>query len=342
MLFKLRLSWQNVARNPRNHKICYTCEAMKFKKALLININEGALDPIYWKKLDSLVERRVSLPKDSPQIQKELANADCILTGFQIDVGGVEIDAAPKLKYVSVLATAYGKIDFDYAKKKWIVVTNVPGYSTESVAELVFAVILEHIRGIFAAKQRGSKGNYSEAGIKATEIKDKVFAVLGLGRIGKRVAQIAKGFGADVRYWSRNRKKDLEKAGIKYQEADKLIKEADIISLHLAEAPQTKHFLNKKRINNIKSGALIISTVPNEITDLDALGERLKKEDITFISDHADELDPKDVKKLSKYKNCILYPPIGYISAEARIAKQEIFIGNMESFLNGKPQNVVS
>lgn len=315
---------------------------MKFKKALIININENKLDPIYWKKLNSLVESKVSLPKDSPQIQEELADTDCILTGFQIDVGKKEIDSAPNLKYVSVLATAYGKIDTDYAKKKKIVVSNIPGYATESVAEFVFAIILEKIRDISEAKDRGSKGNYSELGIKATEIKGKVFAVIGLGRIGGRVAEIAKGFGADVRYWSKNRKKELGKSGIKFQDADKLIKEADIISLHLAETPETKQFLNKKRINSIKSGALIISTVPNEITDLDALEERLKKGDITFISDHADELDPKVAKRLSKYDNFILYPPIGYISDEARIAKQEIFIGNMKGFLNGKPQNVVN
>jgi len=315
---------------------------MKFKKALIINISKDKLDPIYWKKLDELTEKRISLPKDSPQIQKELSNTDCILTGFQVDVGKKEIDAAPNLKYVSVLATAYGKIDTDYARKKGIVVSNVPGYATESVAELVFAVILEKIRGITEARKRGSEGNYSEAGIKATEIKDKVFAVLGLGRIGARVAEIAKGFGADVRYWSQNRKKDLEKSGIKYQEADKLIAQANIISLNLAETAETKHFLNKKRINSIRPGGLVISTVPNEVTDLDALEDRLKKGNITFITDHADELDPKDAKRLSKYDNCILYPPIGYISDEARIAKQEIFIDNIAAFLKGKPQNVVN
>lgn len=315
---------------------------MKFKKALIINISGDKLDPTYWEKLDKLVGKRVHLPKDSPKIQKELADADCVLTGFQIDIGKKEIDAAPNLKYVSVLATAFGKIDTNYAKKKGIVVSNVPGYATESVAELVFAVILEEIREISKAKRRGSKGNYSEAGLKATEIKDKIFGVIGLGRIGRRVAEIAKGFGADVRYWSQQRKKDLEKKGIKYQDVDKLISEADIISFHLAETSETKHFLSEKRIESVKPGGLIISTVPNEITDLTALVSRLKKRDITFILDHADEMDPKDAKMLSKYRNCIIYPPIGYISDEARITKQEIFIGNIEGFINGKPQNVVN
>ena len=201
---------------------------------------------------------------------------------------------------------------------------------------------MEKIRGISEAKNRGSKGNYSEAGIKATEIKNKIFAVLGLGRFGGRVAEIALDFGADVRYWSQHRKKNFEKTGIKYQDADELISEADIISLHLAESKETRHFLNGKRISSIKQGAIIVSTVPNEITDLDALERRLKQGDITFISDHADELDPKVAKRLSKYENCILYPPIGYISDEARIAKQEIFLGNVEAFLKGKPTNIVN
>jgi len=134
----------------------------------------------------------------------------------------------------------------------------------------------------------------------------------------------------------------LEKSDIKYQDADKLISQANIISLHLAETSETKHFLNKKRIDSIKPGSLIISTVPNEITDLVALQNRLRKGDVTFIMDHADELDPKDTRILSKHKNCIIYPPIGYISDEARIAKQEIFISNMQGFLNGRPQNVIS
>src|SRR3989338_219895 len=315
---------------------------MKFKKALIISISEDSLDRKYWEKLDKLVERKLCLPKDSPQIRKELADVDCILTGFQITVGKEEIDAAPNLKYISVLATAYGKIDTDYAKKKGIIVTNVPGYAAESVAEFVFAVILEKIRDLSRAKAQASKGSYVETGFKATEIKDKIFGVIGLGRIGSRVAEIAKSFGADVRYWSEHRKEDLEKRGIKYQNADNLISQADIISLNLAETPQTKYFLNKKRINSIKKGNLIISTVPNEITDLVALENRLKKDDITFILDHSDELSPEDAKRLSKYKNCILYPPIGYVSDEARIAKQEIFISNMESFLNGKPKNIAT
>jgi len=314
---------------------------MKFKKILVINITEDRLDSNYWKRLEDLGDKVVRLPQDSDQIQNELKDSDCILTGFNINVGKNEIDSAPNLRYISPLATAYGKIDVEYAKRKGVVVTNVPGYATESVAELVFAVILENIRDLARTKEVAKKGDYSGVGFKASEIKDKIFAVLGGGKIGSRVVQIAKGFNADVRYWSKNKKEDLEKIGARYQDADKLISEADIISLHLAETTETKKFLNSKRINSIKPGVLIISTVPNEITDLDALEERLKKGDITFITDHSDEMSEKDIKRFSKFKNCVLYPSIGYISSEARRAKQEIFFENMKAFLQGKPQNTV-
>lgn len=315
---------------------------MKFKKILVINIPKDRLDPNYWERLNDLTDKIINIPNEINKIQKELADTDCILTGFQIDVGKKEIDAAADLKYVSPLATAYGKIDTAYAKKKGIVVSNVPGYATESVAEFVFATLLENIREIALAREKAKQGNYSSTGIKGSEIKDKIFAILGLGRIGARTAQIAKGFGADVRYWSKNRKRDFEKSGIKYQDADALISKADIISLHFAETEETTRFLNRKRIKSMKNGAIIISTVPNEITDMDALEESLKKGNVTFITDHADELSYDDVKRLSKYKNCILYPSIGFVSNEARIAKQEIFFGNIEGFLKGKPQNVVN
>lgn len=183
---------------------------MKFKKILLINIPEESLGGEYWKRINKLSSQKVSLPKDDPNVLKELKDTDCLLVSFGLVVDKEMIDAAPSLKYIGVLATAFGKIDVDYAKKKKIVVCNLAGYSTESVAEFSIAAILEAIRGLEEGKRRGRSGKYDETGIPAWEIKDKVFGVIGLGGIGRRVSEIAQGFGADVRYWSKNRKKDAE------------------------------------------------------------------------------------------------------------------------------------
>ncbi len=311
---------------------------MKFKKILTVGINESSLDSEYWEKIDVLADTRVGLSKDSPDIHKELVDTDCLLVLFGIPVTREMIDLAPNLQYIGVLATAYGKIDTLYAKEKSIPVCNVAGYSTEAVAEFSLAAILENIRELEVGKQRGRAGNYSEDGLEAREIRKSIFGVIGLGSIGRRVAEIAHGFGADVRYWSRQEKD----TPFKYQDADTLIAQADFISLNLAQTPETENFFDKKRIQSIKSGALVVSTVPMELVDMDALAERLAVGDITFISDHFDEMHNDSVVKLSTFKNCVIYPPMAYITNEARIAKQKTFVENIENFLNGVPTNRVN
>lgn len=314
----------------------------KFQKILTIGIKEFALDSPYWQRVKVLAEKTMSLAKDSPEIKEQLADTDCLLTGFGIVVDKEIIDSAPNLKYIGVLATAYGKVDVDYTKSKGISVCNIPGYATESVAEFVFAAILDHIRGVEKGKKQAREGNYSEAGFSAIEIKNKIFGILGLGRIGGRVAEIALGFGADVRYWNKDRRKEFEIKGIKYEDVDTLIPQCDFLSIHFAQVKDTENFLNKERIQKIKKGAVVTNTAPMELVDINALAERLNEGDITFILDHSDEMSQENINKLSKFTNCIIYPPIAYITEEARITKQEIFVGNIENFLKGSPTSQVN
>lgn len=315
---------------------------MQFKKILLIGIEKSALDALYWEKINALAAEKKHLPKESPDFHNELADTDCLLVNFGIPVTKEDIDAAPNLKYIGTLATAYGKVDTDYAAKKNIPVCNLAGYSTESVAEFVIAVIFEYIRSLEEGKKRAREGNYSFEGISAIEIKDKIFAVFGLGSIGSRVAQLAQGLGGVARYWSRKRKPETESVGIQYEDPDTLIAQADFISLNFAQAPETENFLNKDRIKSLKKGCVIVNTAPMELVDIKALAERLSTGDITFILDHSDEMSKEDLAKLSQYKNCIIYPPIAFLSKEARIAKQEIFVENLENFLRGTPSNRVN
>lgn len=316
---------------------------MKFKKILVYNIDRSKnLDSKSWEKIENLGNKLIFVPKDDPKLRSELADTDCLLVAFGTNIVKEDIDSAPNLKYIGVLATAFGKIDTDYAKKKKVIVSNLKGYSTESVAEFIIAAILEHSRGLEEGKIRGRSGNYSEVGISARELKDKIFGVIGLGTIGQRVAEIALGFGADVRYWSRNRKKYYEKKGIKYESLGKLIEEADFLSLNLAQTKDTEGIFSKDRFQKVKAGAVIINTAPMELVDIDGLVQRLNKADIAFILDHSDEMTEKDLAKISKYRNCIIYPPIAYISKEATGNKKTIFIENIEGFLKGKPKNVVN
>lgn len=316
---------------------------MKFRKILLLGFAEDNLREKDWQRLEGLYEEKILLPKGDSRLKQHLRNSDCLLVKLGATVDKEMIDASPNLKYIGMLGTGYGRIDTDYAASKNITVCNIAGYSTEGVAELAFGLILEHIREIGKAQSQARRGNYSEAGFQGFEIKDKNFGVIGLGRIGRRIAEIASfGFGTKVSYWSRKRKKDIEGRGISYKSIDGLLKNSDFISINLAYTAATKNFLDSRKIRSIKKGTIVLNLAPMELVDIDALENRLKKGDIMFILDHSDELTSEQAKKLSQYKNCIMYPPIGYITKEATEAKLGMFIDNIENFLAGKPTNKVN
>ncbi len=314
---------------------------MKFNKAVFVG--ELTLSSEQQQRLNQNISKRANV-KDISNVKPELADTDALFVGFGVKVDKDLMDSAPNLKYIGVYATAFDKIDTEYAKKRGIAVCNVGGYSTEAVSEFVFAALLDHIRNFDKAKERIHNNDIdfvpSELA-KNTELKDKIFGVIGLGKIGLRVAQIALGFGCDVRYWSRRRKKELESADIKYEDADSLISEADVLSLHLAITADTKDFLNASRIQKLKSGAILISTVGwGDVIDISALEERLKKGDITFIIE-ANEDSMEYVKRFSKYQNCVMYPPVA-LTAESLALRQQIFVDNVENFLKGTPTNKVN
>lgn len=309
-----------------------------FTKMLFFNFEEKNLHPEYWKRIDTITKEKVLIKANSPDVKKHLNDADCLLLKLGMGADKALIDSMPRLKYIGMYGTGFGRIDAAYAAKRGITVCNIAGYATEGVAEFVIGAILEHIREIARARHQASICEYSETSFIGTEIKGKTFGVIGLGRIGTRVAELAKGFGANVVYWSHKHKN----AGIKYMDVDALLKTSDIISLHMSYNPQTQGFLDAKRIEMIKSGAAVINTAPMELIHIGALEKRLKKGDMTFILDHSDELDLTVAKQLGKFDNCILYPPIAYTTREATNLKQEIFISNLENFLTGKPTNKVN
>lgn len=297
---------------------------MKFKKILVTGFSRENLDKNVWAKIESLTEKLVFEPEDG---------VDCLFSRFN-KVDKQLINSLSDLKYIGLLATGTGTVDLNYAKEKGITVCNVPGYATESVAEWVFGLILEHLRQLEKAKQAARNGDFSGDGFSASEIKGKKFGIIGLGRIGQRVAQITQGFGANVIYWSRTKK-----AGFKYEPLDTLVRTCDFISLHALTLKDTYEILD---ITKVKAGAVVVNVSGMEQVNITALEKRLAKNDITFILDHPDEMKPEDVKSLAKFPNCIIYPPIGFITAEARVNKQQIFVSNLENFLAEKPINIVN
>lgn len=177
-----------------------------FKKAVVINISDNDFDEKYLKQLNGLIEKRVAVSRNDPKLFDELKDCDVLLLGFQVPVGKEIFDASPNLKLINILATAYGTVDLDIAAQRNIPVCNLDGYSTESVAEFTIAALLHEMRNIREGLKRAESGNYDLSGIKARELKNSKFGVIGLGNIGNRVAELAAGFGAQVSYWSRTKK----------------------------------------------------------------------------------------------------------------------------------------
>jgi len=296
-----------------------------------------------WKRLDAMCESKKLLPAGDVNITEELKTTNCLLVRLGATVDKTMIDAAPSLKYIGMYGTGYGRIDVVYAASKGIAVCNIVGYSSEGVAEFLFGILIDYLRELERAKTQARNGDYSETTFQGIEIKGKKFGVIGLGRIGGRIAEIAlNGFSASTNYWSRNRKKNYEEMGIQYSNIDQLLSNSDFLSMNLALVPETNGFLDKDKIQKIKSGAVVINLAPMELVDINALIERLKGGDITFILDHSDELSPEQAKSLSQCKNCIMYPPIGYVTKEATSAKKGMFIDNLENFLMGQPTNKVN
>jgi len=310
---------------------------MKFKKILLVGYDGGELEEKYWERIDAICNEKVMLLSDDSSVDGHLKDADCLLVRLGAKVGKDIIDKAPNLKYIGMLGTGYGGIDSGYAVSKNVAVCNIADYATEGVVEFTFGAILEHLRELERGKKQARDGDYSESTFTGTEIKGKNFGVIGLGNIGRRTAEIAKGFGAKVNYWSQNKKE-----GFNYQEIDDLLKNSDIITLNLALTPDTEGFINKNRIQMIKKGALMVNPSPMELVDIEALVARLGQDNMSFILDHSDEMTKEQLSKLKPFKNCIIYPPIAYTTNEATELKKGIFVGNLENFLKGSPTNKIN
>lgn len=314
---------------------------MKFNKALFIGFNGSEFSHEEWQQVDNSVETRVLLA-DMQSITASDADADAMLVRLGAKVDKDIIDSLPQMKYIGMLGTGFAGIDGSYAAGKNITVTNIADYATQAVTEFTFGIILEHLREVSKARVAAAEGDYSDADYSGSEIKGKSFGVIGLGNIGMRTAELANAFGANVNYWSRNRKSEIENRGINYVEADKLIAQSDIITLNLSLNKDTEGFLTKQRIDLLKPGCIVVNVSPMELVDFQALADRLAKVDITFILDHSDEMTGEQLAALRKFSNCIIYPAIGYLTTEAGNLKRKIYIDNLKNFLDGKPTNKVN
>lgn len=276
-----------------------------------------------------------SLPKDQADLGHRLADADlAVIANFPLREEALA--KAASLRYLCVAFTGVDHVDIDYCKEKGIAVSNCAGYSTESVAELIFALILALFRKLSEGGCAARQGRTS-AGLMGIEIGHRKFGIIGTGAIGRRVADIASAFGAEVYGYNRSRKA----ANVTYTDLDTLLATCDIVSVHLPLTSETRGLLSREKLSLMKPGAILINTARGGVIDNAALADLLKEGRIAGAGIDVYDSEPplaKDAPLLSA-PNAVLTPHVGFFTEEAMARRAVIVMDNLRAYLAGKQEN---
>lgn len=297
-----------------------------------------------WSQLEELGQLVVYDRTKACETVTRAADAEIVLTNKVLITSEV-MAQLPKLRYVGVLATGYNVVDIVEAHKRGIIVTNVPAYSTESVAQMVFAHLLtvtnrtEHYAIQNRAGRWSTNPDFSYSDTTLTELSGKTFGIVGLGNIGQRVAQIAQAFGMNVKAMTSKTKLP---AGIEKASLQELISTSDVLSLHCPLTETTHHLINNKTIKLFKPSAILINTGRGPLVDDQVVAQALAEKRLgAFCADVLTNEPPMADNPLLQQPNAYITPHIAWASTEARIRLIQVATANVRSFISGHPQNVV-
>jgi glycerate dehydrogenase len=255
----------------------------------------------------------------------------------------------PDLKYIGVLATGYNIVDVSAARERAIPVCNVPGYSTRSVAQLVFALLLElslHVQEHSAAVRDGkwaAAKDFSFWDFPLMELAGKTMGIIGFGSIGQQVAGIAQAFGMRVVAHSRTQTDQSHRTGFQWLSLQELLSASDVISLHCPLFPETKGMINTERLQWMKSSAFLINTSRGPLIVDQDLADALNNGVIAGAGlDVLSQEPPEKNNPLFTAKNCLITPHIAWATKEARERLMQATVENLAAFLEGKAKNMVN
>ena len=300
-----------------------------------------------WGSLKEMGEVTVYERTRREEIAGRAADADIVLTN-KVVMDREMMALLPRLKYIGVLATGYNVVNIEAARERDIIVTNVPAYSTESVAQTVFAHLLTVTNRTEHYAQQNRLGRWAENrdfcywDTELTELAGKTMGIVGLGHIGRRVAEIALAFGMQVKAMTSKKAEELP-AGIQKAELQSLLASADVVSLHCPLTEGTRHLIHRETLRLMKPSAILINTGRGPLVDDEALAEALNEGRLrAYCADVVTEEPPKADHPLLHAPNAFITPHIAWATVEARKRLLQTAIGNVEAFVNGHPVNVVS
>ena len=300
-----------------------------------------------WKELEEVGQVTVYDRTSPSETVQRAVDADIVLTN-KVVLDREKIAQLPHLKYIGVLATGYNVVDIEAANERGIIVTNVPAYSTESVAQMVFAHLLtvtdrtEH----YAIQNRNGRWSdnpdFCYWDFPLMELAGKTFGIVGLGNIGRRVAEIALAFGMKVKAMT-SKSQDQLPAGIEKAELQELLAASDVLSLHCPLTDKTHHLINTDTLRQMKPTVILINTGRGPLIDDQAVACALQEGRLcAFCADVLTTEPPSSDNPLLSQPNAFITPHIAWASTEARSRLIQIATANVRAFINRTPQNVIN
>lgn len=307
-------------------------------------LNPGDLS---WERIEALGDLTVYPRTADEDFDRHAAGADILLTNKTI-LTAERIARLPRLKYIGVLATGYNVVDTEAARKRGIPVCNIPAYSTPSVAQSAFALLLTITNRVehYAAENR--QGRWSRNpdfcywDTPLTELAGKTMGIVGMGHTGTATARIALAFGMKVlAFTSKSQSQlgdDIRKATL-----DELFATCDVVSLHCPLTPDTRHLANRRTLALMKPGSILLNTGRGPLVDEQAVAEALASRALgAYGADVMETEPPAADNPLLAAPNAFLTPHIAWATREARLRLMDTCADNLRAFLDGKPQNVVN
>ncbi len=306
-------------------------------------LNPGDLS---WEELNRLGKCTIYDRTPSELTVERLKNAEIAITN-KVIIGKNVIDQLQHLKYIGVLATGYNVVDVKAASDAGIIVTNIPAYSTASVAQMVFSHILNFAQNVSFHAQLVSNGDWARSidfaywKTPQTELAGKTLGIIGFGQIGQAVAKIGIAFGMKVIFNNRSKKEISFSA--KQVDLDTLFSESDFISINCPLTPENKGFINRTTIDKMRPSVFLVNTGRGALINEQDLADALNNERIAGAGLDVLAVEPASIDNpLPKAKNCYITPHIAWATKESRTRLMHIASENIKAFLNGKPQNVVN
>ena len=286
-------------------------------------------------------------PNDVEVIVDRAKDAEILLVCYTKITREV-LESLPKLKYIGVLSTGFDSIDLKAAREKNIVVTNVPGYGTDAVAQFALALLLEITTRVGHHDREVKNGRWKKAGFwyfgdfPLIELTSKTIGIMGLGKIGLAAAKIYKAMGMEVLAYNRSQN-DEAKAFVKYVTNDEIYEKSDIIDLHLPLNDVTKDIINEDSISKMKDGVIIINTARGGLIDEKALMKGIDSGKIFAAGIDVNKTEPiNDDNPMLSYDNIIITPHMAWGPVETRERLLGIAIDNIKAFEAGYEKNVVN